>query len=101
MKRKEITVIHITDTVLALGRAGQYAGQTNVAKLIGVTPPRAKRVLNSAVKLGLLYTYGNRYRSNVNRVCYSVTDTGRNVLDAIGRHDGTLLWSLIDGDNDE
>lgn len=94
MSRREFTVIHAVSIVETLNRAGQHAGQTNVAKLAGITPPRAKKILVAALKLGLLYTYNDRYRPNVMRPCYGVSSTGKQVADRIADHKNTTIWGL-------
>ena len=94
MKQREFTVIHAISVVLTLNRAGHNAGQTSVAKLGGVTPLRARRVLSSALRLGLLYSYNNTYRSNVERRCYALTETGRIVEDTMSQHKKTTIWEL-------
>ena len=96
MKQKAFTVLDATAIVKALSRAGQQAGKTNVAKLAGVTIPRASRVLDEALLCGLVYTFANVYRSNVRRSCYAITETGRMVLEAVESHDDSLLWSISD-----
>lgn len=92
MKRHDLTIIDVTKATLTINRAGREAGITGVGKLCKVTPKRAKRCLSLAVKLGLVYAYKNSYRSNVERVCYAITETGRIVLQAIESHDETTLW---------
>lgn len=97
MKRRSFTIIDVISIVDTLSRAGQKPGKTNVARLAGVTVPRAALMLTNAIFAGLLSAYGDNYRGNVVRSCYHVTDTGKLVLRAIADHDDTLLWSI---DND-
>lgn len=83
MKKRECTVVHVSREVAVLSRAGRHAGVTNVAKLCRVTIPRARKMLTSAYKLGMLRTYKHQHRINVNRICYSITDLGLVIVDAI------------------
>ncbi len=92
MTQKEYTVIHAVSDVLALNRAGQAAGKTSVARLAGITIPRVSKVLISALKLGLLYSYRDAYRPDIVRQCYAVTDTGIAVNKAIDKHIETTIW---------
>lgn len=86
MPNRTFNVIEVVETVDILGRAGQKAGKTNVAKLSGVTPSRASRMLRIAVDLGLITAYRDNYRSNVVRVCYTITMAGETVLGAVTSH---------------
>lgn len=96
MKKKEFTVIHLIETVEALDRAGAYAGQTSVARLAKITSPRARRKLKEATKIGLLFAYRNKYRPNISRWCYSLTETGASVLETVRNHKETTIWRLSD-----
>lgn len=93
MSRKECTIVHVTREVQAISRAGQIAGVSNIAKLCGVTVPRVRGVLRSAVGLGMLYTYNHQYRKNVSRVCYAVTDLGLVILQDID-NEMTILKAI-------
>lgn len=96
MERKTFTVIDATREVIVLNRAGQNAGKCNVAKLGGVTPPRAARVLKDAVAAGLIFTYANDYRSHIARCCYSATTAGRCVVEIIETESLKTNWVLGD-----
>jgi hypothetical protein len=96
MKQREFTVIDALNVVNDLNRAGRKAGQTNVAKLGGVTPKRAKKVLASALHLGLLFVYRDRYRSNVTRRCFSASVVGMEVIDILASQRNSMNWVMSD-----
>lgn len=94
MKQEDFTVIHVVTAVIAMDRAGGKSGQTNISRLCAVTPKRARRFLGMATRMGLLFTYHDSYRANVNRVCFSATETGIDVVNLIEAHKKTSLWEL-------
>ena len=95
MANKTFNVIEVIEVVDILGRAGQKAGKTNVARLSGVTTPRASRMLRIAVDLGLVMAYKDQYRANVARTCYGITETGKTVIGAVASHPSIYMLGGI------
>lgn len=94
MKRKEYTVIHLLGDVAAIDRVGENAGKTRISRIAKITPPRVSRVVTSAISLGLIYAYTDKYRKNITRVCYSLTGTGQEILNVHNGHKNKTFWEL-------
>jgi hypothetical protein len=98
MKQRDYNVIDITNDVRALERVGHRPGVSAVAKVAGITIPRAKRLLTSAYKSGLLYCRNDSYRSNVTRKVYQTTLTAIGVVGALKEHNAQREMTVIHDD---
>lgn len=94
MKSKGLTVFDVTIATLSIDGAGRKAGVTGVGKLCGVTPARAKRKLKEALSIGMVYAYAVVCGSQSGRICYSITETGRIMLDVLEEHKKMMKWAL-------
>ena len=82
-KKRKQSIIETARVVQRINRAGRHAGITAIAKLMGVSRPRCKLLIQQAISEHLIYAYGNIYRNNSNRTCWSITECGCEVIYAI------------------
>lgn len=83
MRTNKTTVFDVARATQKINSVVKHASVYGIAKIIGVTPPRAKCLVDNAVDAGVIFPYDLSRCSKGTGVRYSITDAGLTCVDAV------------------